>query len=95
MTLFVCTINLKLHLSLCTVWWFQVWDVISNKEAVEIVACTLNREKAAKTLVNCAVRAWKYKRRGIAMDDISAICLFFHSPPSPLGEASDDLPEEL
>ncbi|TVU18965.1 hypothetical protein EJB05_35088 [Eragrostis curvula] len=39
-------------------------------------------DKAAKRLVECAVRAWRRKRRGIAVDDCSAICLFFHSPPS-------------
>ncbi|KAH9687109.1 glutathione S-transferase L3 [Citrus sinensis] len=60
-----------------------VWDVISNQEAVEIVSSVVDREKAAKRLVECAVRAWKYKKRGIAMDDISAICLFFHSSSSP------------
>ncbi|GAY35814.1 hypothetical protein CUMW_018700 [Citrus unshiu] len=59
-----------------------VWDVISNQEAVEIVSSIVDREKAAKRLVECAVRAWKYKKRGIAMDDISAICLFFHSSSS-------------
>ncbi|MBA0764894.1 hypothetical protein Gotri_014174 [Gossypium trilobum] len=54
-----------------------VWDVISNEAAVEIVSSTEDREKSAKKLVQCAMRAWKYKKRGIAMDDISAICLFF------------------
>ncbi|KAK9161634.1 hypothetical protein Syun_007975 [Stephania yunnanensis] len=58
----------------------QVWDVISNQEAVDIVSSTPDRGKAAKNLVQCAVRAWKRKRRGIAMDDISAICIFFHCP---------------
>jgi hypothetical protein len=55
--------------------------VISNDEAVQIVAATADREKAAKRLVECAVRAWR-QRRGIGVDDCSAICLFFHSPPS-------------
>ncbi|GLT68682.1 hypothetical protein SLA2020_408910 [Shorea laevis] len=59
-----------------------VWDVVSNQEAIEIVSSTPDRAKAAKHLVECAVHAWKKKRRGIAMDDISAICLFFHSSPS-------------
>jgi hypothetical protein len=56
--------------------------VISNQEAVQIVAGTPDREKAAKRLVQCAVRAWGRKRRGYAVDDCSAVCLFFHSPAS-------------
>lgn len=57
-----------------------VWDVISNEEAIDIVSSTAERPKAAKRLVEQAVKAWNKKRRGIAMDDISAVCLFFHSP---------------
>ncbi|KAF3340605.1 hypothetical protein FCM35_KLT09449 [Carex littledalei] len=56
-----------------------VWDVISNEEAIQIVSSTSEKHKSAKRLVECAVRAWKRKRRGIAVDDCSAICLFFHS----------------
>ncbi|KAI5587198.1 hypothetical protein POPTR_005G021900v4 [Populus trichocarpa] len=59
-----------------------VWDVITNQAAVEIVSSTPDKAKAAKRLVQSAVHAWKRKRKGIAMDDISAICLFFHSSPS-------------
>ncbi|KAJ1395328.1 PPM-type phosphatase domain [Sesbania bispinosa] len=59
-----------------------VWDVISNQEAMKIVSETQHKEKAAKRLVKCAIREWKRKRSGIAMDDMSAICLFFHSSPS-------------
>ncbi|KAL3538212.1 hypothetical protein ACH5RR_001578 [Cinchona calisaya] len=58
-----------------------VWDVISNQEAVEIVSSTPDRAKSAKHLVECAARAWRHKRRGIAMDDISAIVLYFHNSP--------------
>ncbi|KAE8675418.1 putative protein phosphatase 2C 48 [Hibiscus syriacus] len=58
-----------------------VWDVVSNQEAVQIVSSTPDKAKAAKRLVENAARAWKKKRKGIAMDDISAICLFFHSTP--------------
>ncbi|KAM0064346.1 putative protein-serine/threonine phosphatase [Helianthus debilis subsp. tardiflorus] len=56
-----------------------VWDVISNEEAVEIVSSTEDKAKSAKRLVDCAIQAWKRKRKGIATDDISAICVFFHN----------------
>lgn len=59
-----------------------VWDVVSNQEAVQIVSSIPDRAKSAKLLVEHAACAWKRKRRGVAMDDISAICLFFHSSPS-------------
>ena len=62
----------------------KVWDVISNEDAVKIVASTPDKEKAAQKLVKCAIREWKRKRRGIAVDDMSAICLFFSSPSSHL-----------
>ncbi|KAH9602068.1 hypothetical protein KSS87_007006 [Heliosperma pusillum] len=55
-----------------------VWDVISNEQAVQIVSSAPSREHSAKTLVKYAANAWKSKRPGIAMDDISAICLYLH-----------------
>ncbi|EMS64498.1 putative protein phosphatase 2C 48 [Triticum urartu] len=75
--------TILLHRLMVVEKWRQVWDVVSNEEAVQIVAATPEREKAAKRLVQWAVRAWRRKRRGYAVDDCSAICLFFHhSPPS-------------
>ncbi|GMG99753.1 hypothetical protein Nepgr_001593 [Nepenthes gracilis] len=59
-----------------------VWDVISNQEAVQIVSSAPDRAKSAKCLVEHAVCAWKHRRRGIATDDISVICLFLHSSSS-------------
>ncbi|KAK4748797.1 hypothetical protein SAY87_015383 [Trapa incisa] len=67
-----------------------VWDVVTNQEAVEIVSSTPDRAKSAKRLVEGAMRAWRRKRPEIAMDDISAICLFFHSSsPSDLQIRAD------
>ncbi|XP_074320338.1 putative protein phosphatase 2C 34 [Silene latifolia] len=59
-----------------------VWDVVSNEKAVQIVSSAPAREHSAKRLVKYAASAWKSKRPGIAMDDISAICLYLH-PSSP------------
>ncbi|KAK4802242.1 hypothetical protein SAY86_000445 [Trapa natans] len=68
----------------------KVWDVVTNQEAVEIVSSTPDRAKSAKRLVEGAMRAWRRKRPEIAMDDISAICLFFHSSsPSDLQIRAD------
>lgn len=55
-----------------------IWDVLSNEEAIGIVSSTPNKDQAAKRLVNFAVKMWNQKRKNLAMDDISAICLFFH-----------------
>ncbi|CAN1784215.1 Probable protein phosphatase 2C 73 [Linum perenne] len=56
-----------------------VWDVISNQEAVEIVASVRDQSKAAECLVKAATNGWRKRRKGIAMDDISVVCLFMHS----------------
>ncbi|XP_024015151.1 probable protein phosphatase 2C 41 isoform X2 [Eutrema salsugineum] len=55
-----------------------MWDVMTNDEAVEIVRGVRDRRKSAKRLVERAMILWRRKRRSIAMDDISALCLFFH-----------------
>lgn len=55
-----------------------MWDVMTNDEAVEIVREVKERRKSAKRLVERAMILWRSKRRSIAMDDISALCLFFH-----------------
>ncbi|KAG6486176.1 hypothetical protein ZIOFF_054746 [Zingiber officinale] len=55
-----------------------VWDVISNEEAIRIVSASKDPRRSAQRLVGCAVRAWRRKRRGYAVDDCSAICLFLH-----------------
>jgi serine/threonine protein phosphatase PrpC len=54
-----------------------MWDVMTNNEAVEIVRGVKERRKSAKRLVERAVTLWRRKRRSIAMDDISVLCLFF------------------
>lgn len=59
----------------------QVWDVLSNKEAIEIVASAPSRETAARALVDCAVRAWRLKYPTSKNDDCAVVCLFLEYEP--------------
>ncbi|XP_068665192.1 probable protein phosphatase 2C 33 [Aristolochia californica] len=56
-----------------------IWDVLSNKEVVDIVASAPARSSAAKALVESAVRAWKYKYPTSKIDDCAVVCLFLNS----------------
>ncbi|VAI16107.1 unnamed protein product [Triticum turgidum subsp. durum] len=53
-----------------------IWDVLSNKEVVKIVSSVSDRSKAAKQLVDRAVRAWRRKFPTSMVDDCAAVCLF-------------------
>ncbi|KAK7287252.1 hypothetical protein RIF29_00425 [Crotalaria pallida] len=58
-----------------------VWDVLTNIEAINIVASAPRRAIAAKMLVKRAVRAWRYKYPGSKVDDCAVICLFLDEQP--------------
>jgi len=60
----------------------QVWDVLSNKEVVDIIASAPTRATAARALVECAVRAWRLKFPTSKIDDCAVVCLFLDPPPS-------------
>lgn len=60
-----------------------VWDVLSNKEAVDIVASAPNRATAARALVDCATRAWRLKYPTSKNDDCAVVCLFLDGKPAP------------
>uniref|UniRef100_A0A1D1ZC62 protein-serine/threonine phosphatase n=1 Tax=Anthurium amnicola TaxID=1678845 RepID=A0A1D1ZC62_9ARAE len=59
-----------------------VWDVLSNKEVVDIVASVPKRSSAARSLVESAVRAWRLKYPTSKIDDCAVVCLFLNSDPS-------------
>uniref|UniRef100_A0A2N9GLM7 PPM-type phosphatase domain-containing protein n=1 Tax=Fagus sylvatica TaxID=28930 RepID=A0A2N9GLM7_FAGSY len=55
-----------------------IWDVLSNKEVVDIVI-SAPRSSAARTLVESAARAWKFKCPYAKVDDCAVVCLFLNS----------------
>ncbi|XP_076900227.1 putative protein phosphatase 2C 66 [Bidens hawaiensis] len=60
-----------------------VWDVLSNKEAVDIVDAAPSRSTAARALVDCATRAWRLKYPTSKNDDCAVVCLFLDQKPAP------------
>uniref|UniRef100_A0A5B6ZJV7 protein-serine/threonine phosphatase n=1 Tax=Davidia involucrata TaxID=16924 RepID=A0A5B6ZJV7_DAVIN len=69
-----------------------VWDVLSNKEAVDIVASAPGRATAARALVDCATRAWRLKYPTSKNDDCAVVCLFLEHVSAPdVVQAENDL----
>ncbi|GAV69384.1 PP2C domain-containing protein [Cephalotus follicularis] len=66
-----------------------VWDVLSNKEAVEVVASAPTHSTAARALVDCAVRAWRLKYPTSKNDDCAVVCLFLEHTPAANGAMED------
>ncbi|KAJ6825074.1 putative protein phosphatase 2C 33 [Iris pallida] len=66
-----------------------VWDVLSNKEVVDIVAKAPACSAAARCLVQAAVRAWRFKYPSSKIDDCAVVCLFLvHSDDDPATAAA-------
>ncbi|XP_059665602.1 probable protein phosphatase 2C 33 [Cornus florida] len=66
-----------------------IWDVLSNKEVVDIVASAPARSNAARAVVESAVRAWRYKYPTSKVDDCAVVCLFLDSSPNNFSTASN------
>ncbi|XP_051128888.1 probable protein phosphatase 2C 18 [Andrographis paniculata] len=65
-----------------------VWDVLSNKEAVDIVASAPSRGTAARAVVDCATRAWRLKYPTSKNDDCAVVCLFLDRAPAAFNGAT-------
>ncbi|KAI8556083.1 hypothetical protein RHMOL_Rhmol05G0224600 [Rhododendron molle] len=65
-----------------------IWDVLSNKEVVDIVASAPARSSAARALVESAVRAWRCKYPTSKVDDCAVVCLFLDSAANNFSTAS-------
>ncbi|XP_008782938.1 probable protein phosphatase 2C 66 isoform X2 [Phoenix dactylifera] len=66
-----------------------VWDVLSNKEVVDIVASAPTRTTAARAVVDCAVRAWRLKFPTSKIDDCAVVCLFL-DPQLPFSQTQEN-----
>nr|XP_043615117.1 probable protein phosphatase 2C 33 [Erigeron canadensis] len=65
-----------------------IWDVLTNKDVVNIVASAETRSCAAQAVVESAVRAWKYKYPTSKVDDCAVVCLFLTPHPENVSTAS-------
>ncbi|URE28313.1 phosphatase 2C [Musa troglodytarum] len=59
-----------------------VWDVLSNKEVVDIVAMASTRSCAARYVVESAGRAWRLRYPTSRVDDCAVVCLFLNTDSS-------------
>ncbi|CDP13625.1 unnamed protein product [Coffea canephora] len=72
-----------------------VWDVLSNKEAVDVVASAPSHATAARAVVDCATRAWRLKYPTSKNDDCAVACLFLeHVVSSNAAQAQNGLIKE-
>ncbi|KAI3757116.1 hypothetical protein L6452_04649 [Arctium lappa] len=72
-----------------------IWDVLTNKEVVDIVASAETRSCAARAVVESAVRSWKFKYPTSKVDDCAVVCLFLSPEHTNVSTASaTDLAEK-
>ncbi|KAK9919236.1 hypothetical protein M0R45_027845 [Rubus argutus] len=67
-----------------------IWDVLSNKEVVDIIASAPARSSAARALVESAVRAWRQKYPTSKVDDCAVVCLYLDSDANNLSTAANN-----
>lgn len=65
-----------------------IWDVLTNREVVDIVASAESRSCAARAVVEAAVRSWKYRYPTSKVDDCAVVCLFLSPHSNTVSTAS-------
>lgn len=68
--------------------------MLTNQEVVDIVASAPARSTAARTLVETAVRSWRYKYPTSKVDDCAVVCLFLDSDTDNMSIASNTRSKE-
>ncbi|KAG0519709.1 hypothetical protein BDA96_08G009500 [Sorghum bicolor] len=69
-----------------------IWDVLSNKEVVKLVSSSTDPSKAARQLIDRAVRAWRRKYPTSMVDDCAVVCLYLNRRASPGSDESLRVP---
>ncbi|RZS21078.1 hypothetical protein BHM03_00053668 [Ensete ventricosum] len=64
-----------------------VWDVLTNKDVVDIISSSPTRSLAAKVLVETAAREWKLKYPTSRMDDCAVVCLYLDGQTNIVSES--------
>ncbi|XP_050384262.1 probable protein phosphatase 2C 33 [Argentina anserina] len=67
-----------------------IWDVLSNKEAIDIIASAPTRSSAARVLVESAIRVWRQKYPTSKVDDCAVVCLYLDSDTNNLSTAANN-----
>eukprot|EP00249_Psilotum_nudum_P019741 c27397_g1_i3 orf=617-2101(-) len=68
-----------------------VWDVVSNKEAIDVISSAPTKTTAARSLVETAVRAWKLKYPTSKVDDCAVVCLYLNWMSLPSVEVNPEI----
>ncbi|PWA36692.1 protein phosphatase 2C family protein [Artemisia annua] len=79
----------KFHIFWC-IYFFElrIWDVLTNKEVVDIVSSAETRSCAARSVVESAVRSWNIRYPTSKVDDCTVVCLFLTPHPNNISTAS-------
>ncbi|KAG4148997.1 hypothetical protein ERO13_D05G317201v2 [Gossypium hirsutum] len=70
-------IHLSVIMHLFSILAKTIWDVLSNKEVIDIIESAPACSSAGRTLVQTTVRAWRYKYPTSKVDDYAVVIIRF------------------